>query len=58
MGAFMIVLCHLGRNPTNKGALAVRIEPGLIRQNERTLPTEPSPHWHIDIIIIYYNDYT
>ena len=48
-GAFMVVLCHPGRNPTNKGALAVGIKLGLVRRSERTLPTEPSPCWHSNL---------
>ena len=49
MGAFMVVLFHPGRNPTNKGALAVGIEPGLVRQSEQTLPAELSPRWHSNL---------
>ena len=45
----MVVLCHPGRNPTNKGALAVGIEPKLVRRGERTLPVEPSPRWHSNL---------
>ena len=45
----MVVLCHPGRNPTNKGALVVGIEPGLVRRSEQTLPAELSPRWHSNL---------
>ena len=49
----MVVLCNSGRNPTNKGALAAGIEPGLVRRSERTLPAEPSPRWQISFLLKY-----